>query len=138
MKKLVYLGGKNTGLKCLKMLLQEAGEYGWEVIQVIGTPGPRGDYLLHALQGKNIPFTSRLEELKQCDLLLSVQYGMILSAEDISKAGVALNLHMAPLPEYRGCNQFSHAIMDGAKQFGTTIHQLVPEIDKGPIFFQKR
>ena len=45
---------------------------------------------------------------------------------------------MAPLPEYRGCNQFSFAIIDGATEFGTTLHRLEEGIDSGAILFEKR
>ena len=45
--------------------------------------------------------------LAEVDIVLSVQYDQILRQCHIDKAGViAINLHMAPLPEYRGCNQF--------------------------------
>jgi methionyl-tRNA formyltransferase len=45
---------------------------------------------------------------------------------------------MAPLPEYRGCNQFSFAIIDKAKEFGTTIHRLEERADSGAIMFERR
>jgi methionyl-tRNA formyltransferase len=45
---------------------------------------------------------------------------------------------MAPLPEYRGCNQFSYAIINNDKEFGTTIHRLEEGIDSGAILFEKR
>lgn len=63
----------------------------------------------------------------------------ILNAEHIGHAkNIALNLHMAPLPEYRGCNQFSFAIADNKKEFGTTIHKMDTGIDHGNILFEKR
>ena len=45
---------------------------------------------------------------------------------------------MASLPEYRGCNQFSFAIIDKAETFGTTLHQLEVGIDSGAILAEKR
>ena len=45
---------------------------------------------------------------------------------------------MAPLPEYRGCNQFSHAILNNEKQFGATIHEMSRKIDSGKIFYERR
>ena len=45
---------------------------------------------------------------------------------------------MAPLPEYRGSNQFSYAIIDGKTEFGTTIHRIDTRIDHGDILFQER
>ena len=45
---------------------------------------------------------------------------------------------MAPLPEYRGCNQFSFAIADGKTEFGTTVHKMEQNIDGGDILFERR
>ena len=45
---------------------------------------------------------------------------------------------MAPLPEYKGCNQFSFAIIDEVNEFGTTIHEIEASIDSGPIIAEKR
>ena len=45
---------------------------------------------------------------------------------------------MAPLPEYRGCNQFSFAIVDGKKEFGTTLHKMEEGIDNGDIIAESR
>ncbi|MEO6833791.1 MAG: formyltransferase family protein [Chitinophagaceae bacterium] len=87
----------------------------------------------------NIPVFTSLEEIPECDILYSVQYHQILLQSHIDKAKqIALNLHMAPLPEYRGCNQFSFAIIDNKKEFGTTIHQMDARIDHGDILFEKR
>lgn len=73
------------------------------------------------------------------DFLISVQYHQILQQKHIDCAKeLSINLHMAPVPEYRGCNQFSFAIIDGAKEFGTTIHVLDNGIDNGDILFEKR
>jgi methionyl-tRNA formyltransferase len=70
--------------------------------------------------------------------LYSVQYHQILKQVDINKAKLALNLHMAPLPEYRGANQFSIAIIESKKEFGTTIHIMDRKIDHGAILFEDR
>ena len=45
---------------------------------------------------------------------------------------------MAPLPEYRGCNQFSFAIYNGEKEFGTTIHKIDTGVDTGRILTERR
>ncbi|MBK8684503.1 MAG: hypothetical protein IPN26_05660 [Bacteroidetes bacterium] len=72
------------------------------------------------------------------DFLISVQYHQILNERHIQKARtLAINLHMAPLPEYRGCNQFSFAILDQYPEFGTTLHVMDERIDHGDILFEK-
>src|SRR5690606_301514 len=69
----------------------------------------------------------------------SVQYHELLPAATIRKAAKkAVNLHLAPLPEYRGCNQFSFAIMDEVDEFGVSIHEIDERIDHGTVLFEKR
>lgn len=87
----------------------------------------------------NISLYNNLDELPECDIIYSVQYHEILKQHHIDKAKqIAVNLHMAPLPEYRGSNQFSFAIIEGKTEFGTTIHRIDTRIDHGDILFQKR
>ena len=77
--------------------------------------------------------------LESFDIAISVQYHKILKKHHIEKAEeIIINLHIAPLPEYRGCNQFSYAIINRDKEFGTTIHRLEEGIDSGAIMFEKR
>jgi len=56
----------------------------------------------------NIPLYTNLNflsELELVDFIFSVQYDKILKKEHLEKAKItAVNLHMAPLPKYRGCN----------------------------------
>ena len=86
-----------------------------------------------------IPVIGDPAEIPDCDILYSVQYHKILPQSAIEKATqIAVNLHMATLPEYRGCNQFSFAIMDDKKEFGTTIHRIDARIDHGDLLFEKR
>lgn len=86
-----------------------------------------------------IPIFDSLDELPECDILYSVQYHELLQPRHIEQAKtIALNLHMAPLPEYRGCNQFSFAIIDKKEEFGTTLHVMDAKIDHGDIVSEKR
>ena len=88
-----------------------------------------------------IPVFEALEELSDLsiDFLISIQFHEILKEEHIANAKkLAINLHLASLPEYRGCNQFSFAIVDDAKEFGTTLHRLDFSIDGGDIIAENR
>ncbi len=87
-----------------------------------------------------VPILSALSELNEKpDFLVSVQFNKILKPDEIAQAReLAVNLHMAPLPEYRGCNQFSFAIIDQVKEFGTSIHRLDASIDGGDLLFESR
>ena len=73
------------------------------------------------------------------DLLLSIEYEHILTAVQLARAsGNAINLHMSPLPDYRGAGQCSFAILNQEKEFGTTFHFMVAKVDAGAILAQQR
>jgi methionyl-tRNA formyltransferase len=134
-KKVIFLGGKEIGYECLKLLFKQSKQLNIEIIGVDYSPNGKKtkefskEFNLKYLNG-NIP---------QCNIIISVQYHRILLDKEIKMASErAVNLHMAPLPEYRGCNQFSFAIIDGIDEFGTTLHEIVPGIDSGPIISEKR
>jgi methionyl-tRNA formyltransferase len=146
MRKIIFLGSKPIGYKCLEFLINNTEELKCKVIGVFSNDNNRfGDeYSVRKLAEKNgINFGISLDDISKLnedfDYIISVQYHLILKEEHIKKAKkIAINLHMAPLPEYRGCNQFSFAIYNQAKVFGTTIHQLEPGIDNGKIIAESR
>lgn len=142
MKSIVFLGAKAIGSYCLQYLQDHSKELDIEVIAVgIGQASKahqKSDIQLIA-EKHSLNILSNLNDLPNCDFILSVQYHKILKAKHIAKARqLAINLHMAPLPEYRGCNQFSFAILNQAHTFGTTLHQLEAGIDSGAILAEKR
>ncbi|UTW62993.1 hypothetical protein KFE98_02200 [bacterium SCSIO 12741] len=145
MNKVVFMGGKRIGHICLKILLERAEELNAEVIAVFENRSKLSapeDSLESVAKAQSIPVYYDMEglfELEPFDTLISVQYHEILLPRHIELARqLAINLHMAPLPEYRGCNQFSFALIDGAEEFGTSIHRLTPKIDGGPLLFESR
>lgn len=146
MKKVVFLGSKEIGAYCLEALLSMASTADVEVIAVLTNNRSIGNStkstVFSIAEENNIPIwdsPTLLENRTDIDFILSVQYHLILNAEQLSAAKeAAINLHMAPLPEYRGCNQFSFAIIDEAKWFGTTLHLMTPGIDDGAILAEKR
>lgn len=48
-----------------------------------------------------------------------------------------LNIHPSLLPKYRGASPIESAILDGNSDFGVSVMKLVPEMDAGPIYYQK-
>jgi len=141
MKTIVFLGAKNIGLRCLQYLLEHRISLQAEVVaagtQQNGLAANKAIGELCARYG--IGLMEHLHQIPECDLILSVQYHRILKPQHIARARqIAVNLHMAPLPEYRGCNQFSFAILDKAKIFGATLHRLEAGIDSGDILFETR
>lgn len=145
MKKILFLGSKPIGYKCLDFLLQNAAALQCEVAGVLSNENQRFDNSLSIrklTRNYGIPFIAELDailEMKDIDFIISVQYHLILHQKHIDIANqMAINLHMAPLPEYRGCNQFSFAIFNQARTFGTTLHRLESGIDDGAIIAERR
>lgn len=141
-KKIIFLGSKPIGYECLAYLIAHKDTLNIELLGILTQARKEfgDDHDLNTLaQEHNITIFTSLADLPPCDIIYSVQYHQILKQEDIDKAAqIAVNLHMAPLPEYRGSNQFSFAIIDGKTEFGTTIHRIDTRIDHGDILFQKR
>lgn len=141
-KTIIFLGSKPIGYECLEYLIAQRSDLNVEVIGVMTKARKEfGDgHDLGALAAAHgIPVLTSLEDLPDCDIIYSVQHHEILKDSHISKARqIAANLHMAPLPEYRGSNQFSFAILDEKTEFGTTIHCMAAGVDNGDILFQKR
>jgi len=139
---LVFLGSKPIGYRCFEHLLDKQESLGFHIVGLLSNDNNRFDSTLNLSElakAHHIPLLASLDELPEVDILYSVQYHQILKQEHIAKARkLAVNLHMAPLPEYRGCNQFSFAIVDGRNEFGTSIHRIDPLIDHGDLLFEKR
>lgn len=70
------------------------------------------------------------------DLVISVLYKNIVKKSFIDKCNKIINIHLAPLPKYRGVRSINWALKNKELEHGVTIHKLVPEIDKGPIYSQ--
>jgi methionyl-tRNA formyltransferase len=141
-KKIVFLGSKPIGYECLAYLIAQKEALNLDItgIRTRSRKEFGEGHDLTELAGKNnIPVLSNLNDLPECAIIYSVQYHELLKPKHIQKAKeLCVNLHMAPLPEYRGANQFSFAILDRKKEFGTTIHKIDTRIDHGDILFQKR
>jgi methionyl-tRNA formyltransferase len=136
MKNIIFMGEKPLGLKCLKYL------FDIKKSNIIGICTRKktnvwwGKQLVRDFaEQNNIPLIKR-KEIKNynVDIIISVLYPFIIEQEIISLAKqCAINLHQAPLPEYKGCNSASHAIINGENKFGCTLHLIDKELDSGEI-----
>ncbi len=139
----IFLGSKKIGFDCLKFLIENSENSNLVINAVLSNNKKNDNNNLKKLAIDNkIKYLDELDEIlsfKNIDFIISVQYHLILKKSHIDVARVlAINLHMAPLPEFRGCNQFTFAILNKCKIFGTTLHQLNEGIDAGPIIAEKR
>lgn len=140
MKTVAFLGSKDIGLECLRHLHAVQDELNFKIVYVL--TNSKGGGIARFCEEKSITVVDSLSNLllrPDFDLGISVQYHEILKRVHIAKASeLFVNLHMAPLPEYRGCNQFSFAILNQDKIFGTTVHRLEEGIDSGDIIIERR
>ena len=140
MKTVAFLGSKDIGLECLRYLHAVQDELNFKIVYVL--TNSKGGEIARFCEENSIIIVDSLSNLllrPDFDLGISVQYHEILKKVHIAKASeLFVNLHMAPLPEYRGCNQFSFAILNQDKIFGTTVHRLEEGIDSGDIIIERR
>lgn len=139
---LIFLGSKPIGYHCLEYLLREQESLQIHIAGILTNDNATFNAALSLRQlakDHQIPVIASLDDMTEVDYLVSVQYHEILKPRHLQQAKkVAINLHMAPLPEYRGCNQFSYAILDEKKEFGTTLHVMDAGIDHGGILSERR
>lgn len=79
------------------------------------------------------------EELKSLDfdLFLTFAYGQFIP-EKILKLGKfkPLNIHGSLLPKYRGAAPIHYAVLNGDKEVGITLMEMVKEMDAGDMYFK--
>ncbi len=145
MKKIYFLGAKAIGYNCLKYLLDNKNQLNLEISAVFtnSKAGPQDfSNLVSLCQANHLELHDNIDDILQlptADYIISVQYHQILRQQHLARATtLAINLHMAPLPEYRGCNQFSWAIINCDHEFGTTLHVMTSGIDDGDIIAEQR
>ena len=72
------------------------------------------------------------------DAVFSIKYPHVLTKDFIDQIGVPiLNFHTAPLPELRGVDTCSWAIVHKLKRFGVTVHVIDEGIDSGDIVLKE-
>jgi methionyl-tRNA formyltransferase len=73
--------------------------------------------------------------LPAADIAISWLYSQILPPADLAAYphGI-LNMHGGKIPEYRGASVLQWAIINGERELGITWHELVAEVDAGPIW----
>lgn len=150
MKSCIFIGGKQIGKNCLDLLLEH------DIKPKLVIPNLDDDdqdetihqsmlkraseLSLNVLPGKRVKDADIIEMIREAqpEIIFSIGGMQIIPKEviDISKLGV-LNIHPALLPKYRGRYSTAHAIFNGEKETGATLHWLDEGIDTGPIVTQQ-
>ena len=73
------------------------------------------------------------------DLICQAGFMRIFTAGFVGRwQGRMLNIHPSLLPKYTGLNTHARALAAGDTEAGCTVHEVIPELDAGPILGQAR
>jgi methionyl-tRNA formyltransferase len=140
---IVFFGSGPVAAKSLRLLAQD-----FVIEAIISKPRPphhRGDVpVLSVAEELKIPvFTARsqaeLDKLfatkpVKSQLGMLIDFGITLSRGviDYFPLGI-INSHFSILPEWRGADPITFAILSGQEQTGVSLMQLVESLDEGPL-----
>lgn len=147
-RRIAFFGGKPLSAQCLLHLYEYHKRGDVEIVAVLPRPKGQGGWwsrpgvpeMYDTAESLGLNIISSEQELKnyEVDLGYSVLYFNILKGDVINHARNGfLNLHGAALPHYRGCNSYTHAIMNGETTYGVTLHQIDEGVDSGPVITVK-
>ncbi len=71
------------------------------------------------------------------DMIVTAAYGQIVPDEVLKSVKKAINVHASLLPKYRGGAPIQRSIMNGDKETGISIIEMVHRLDAGVIYSQK-
>jgi methionyl-tRNA formyltransferase len=71
------------------------------------------------------------------DCVVVSSYNRILPSRVLARCRF-VNVHYAPLPEYRGRANVNWAIINGERETAVTIHVMAPGLDAGNVLYQQR
>ena len=148
MKKLIFMGTPDFSATVLKGLL-ESGQY--EVLAVVTQPdravGRKKEirmtpvkevalaYQLPVFQPEKLSKSPELDELMalEADGIVTAAFGQFLPSRLLASFDFAVNVHASLLPKYRGGAPIHYAIINGDKEAGVTIMEMVKEMDAGDM-----
>lgn len=90
-------------------------------------------------QPENLNAEVENKPLPECDYLVVVAYGQILSQVVLDAPRIApLNVHASLLPRFRGASPIQHSILAEERETGVTIQKMVKALDAGDIVVQEK
>lgn len=150
MKRVLYMGQKPIGERCFELLAlnqndcyQIAGVVSNQSVQNVWwhSNKPYQYSREHEIafidnEKRNEDAIIELIQKRNINLIISVGHNWILSEEILNTVKhEAVNLHLAKLPDYKGNYTYNHAILNGEKQYGVTLHWMDKKVDEGDYIY---
>lgn len=148
MTKLLFMGTPQFSATVLKGLLENPN---YEILAVVTQPdravGRKKEikmtpvkelalaYDLPVYQPNKLSGSQELAELMSlgADGIVTAAFGQFLPTKLLDAVSFAVNVHASLLPKYRGGAPIHYAIMNGEKEAGVTIMEMVKEMDAGDM-----
>jgi len=142
-KPVVFFGSGPVAAKSLRLLAQD-----FDIEAVVTKPRPqhhKGDVpVIRVAESLGLPIHTVINKRTLDELIATnpftstvailVDFGIIVSQEaiDYFEHGI-INSHFSLLPEWRGADPITFAILSGQKVTGVSLMMLVEAMDEGPI-----
>ncbi|EHI69054.1 methionyl-tRNA formyltransferase [Streptococcus ictaluri] len=148
MTKIIFMGTPQFSATILKGLLETRA---YDILAVVTQPdravGRKKEikmtpvkelalaYGLPVFQPEKLSGSTELEELMAlgADGIVTAAFGQFLPTKLLNAVDFALNVHASLLPKYRGGAPIHYAIINGEKEAGVTIMEMVKEMDAGDM-----
>ncbi|MCA1444141.1 formyl transferase domain-containing protein [Ensifer sp. IC4062] len=143
---LVFAGTRGIASRCMQFIIETCGKK--VVSAILGAPrnektwwsNETGTELWQIADRHGIPYLESMNDITAYGgFLVSVIWHRIFPVDILSRfSRGGINVHPAPLPEYRGSFARTHAILNGDTDFGVTVHYLSEQLDEGDIIGELR
>ena len=97
------------------------------------------DYGLPIYQPEKLSKSAELDSLMNlnADGIVTAAFGQFLPSKLLDSVSFAVNVHASLLPKYRGGAPIHYAIINGDKEAGVTIMEMVKEMDAGDMIARR-
>lgn len=97
------------------------------------------DYGLPIYQPEKLSKSAELDSLLNlnADGIVTAAFGQFLPSKLLDSVNFAVNVHASLLPKYRGGAPIHYAIINGDKEAGVTITEMVKEMDAGDMIARR-
>lgn len=152
MTSIIFMGTPDFSVPVLEGLI----DHGYEIKAVVTQPDKKvgrkqkitktpakvaaEKHDLKVYQPVKLSGSPEMEELinMHADLIVTAAYGQFLPTKFLNSVNIAaVNVHGSLLPKYRGGAPIQYSLLNGDKETGVTIMEMVKKMDAGDMYAQK-